>query len=269
MSTLYSKMFKEYLFEKSVCLTKLSIVSSEKIDAAYDNKLIATNGKLEVTGTITDDEFAVSTNSAVLFRKVEMYQWKEDCDDNNCNYEKVWDDDIIDSSNFEKSGHENPGYMPYESQTITSSNAKLGAFDLPQKLLEQLSTKNRINNLSEENATSHSMKVINGYYTNTNEGVANIGDIRISFYDNNADTVSVLATQTGTTFKTYTEHYTVTQLKEFYIDTNSYVNDLSLIQNPTLVRNEIEENKAKLKNMLSGEQQNLSVVDAIKMVKGA
>ena len=82
-------------------------VSSEKIDAAYDNKLIATNGKLEVTGTITDDEFAVSTNSAVLFRKVEMYQWKEDCDDNNCNYEKVWDDDIIDSSNFEKSGHEN------------------------------------------------------------------------------------------------------------------------------------------------------------------
>lgn len=45
------------------------------------------------------------------------------------------------------------------------------------------------------------------------------------------------------TFKTYTEHYSITQLKEFYIDTISYVNDLSLIKDPTLVRNEIEKNK--------------------------
>lgn len=46
-----------------------------------------------------------------------------------------------------------------------------------------------------------------------------------------------------TTFKTLTEHYSITQLKEFYIDNPSYVNDLTLIENPTLVRNEIEADK--------------------------
>ncbi len=64
---------------------------------------------------------------------------------------------------------------------------------------------------------------------------------------NNTEIVSIVnqiySKMDFSTFKTYTEHYSVTQLKEFYIDANSYVNDLSLIENPTLVRNEIEANK--------------------------
>jgi len=53
-------------------------------------------------------------------------------------------------------------------------------------------------------AASHNMVITNNYYTTSKEGASNIGDIRISFYDNNADTVSVLATQTGNTFTSYT-----------------------------------------------------------------
>lgn len=44
-------------------------------------------------------------------------------------------------------------------------------------------------------------------------------------------------------FKKYTEHYTITQLKEFYIDDNPFINDLTLIEDPTSVRGEIEAGK--------------------------
>lgn len=64
---------------------------------------------------------------------------------------------------------------------------------------------------------------------------------------NNAEIVSIVnqiySKMNFSTFKTYTEHYSLTQLKEFYIDTNSYVNDLTLIEDPTVVRNEIQENE--------------------------
>ena len=49
----------------------------KKDDDKYDGKLVATSGKIVVEGTISDDEFGVSSNSASLFRKVEMYQWVE------------------------------------------------------------------------------------------------------------------------------------------------------------------------------------------------
>lgn len=45
------------------------------------------------------------------------------------------------------------------------------------------------------------------------------------------------------TFKTMTENYSITQLKEFYIEENSYVNELSLIENPTTIHNKIESGK--------------------------
>lgn len=64
---------------------------------------------------------------------------------------------------------------------------------------------------------------------------------------NNAEIVSIVnqiySKMNFSTFKTYTEHYSLTQLKEFYIDTNSYVSDLTLIEDPTVVRNEIQENE--------------------------
>ena len=179
-------------------------ISSETINPQYENKLVATSGKLDVFGEISDDTFLITTNSAALYRKVEMYQWKEECDDDSCTYTKVWDDNLIDSSSFEQAGHTNPDYMPYESKTFTSQNAKVGAFTLPRDLLLQLSTNNKIMNLSSEDSANHNMVITNNYYTTAKGNVNNIGDIRISFYDNDADTVSVLATQIGNSFIPYT-----------------------------------------------------------------
>lgn len=45
------------------------------------------------------------------------------------------------------------------------------------------------------------------------------------------------------TFKTMTQYYSMTQLKNFYLEENSFVNDLSLVENPTLIKNKIDGGK--------------------------
>ena len=180
-------------------------ISSSTINNKYDGKLVATHGKLKVDGTISDDEFLVSSQSAALYRKVEMLQWNEDCvADDNCTYSKEWSDTLIDSKGFEKSGYTNPESMPYESQKFLSETAMIGAFTLPSKLLDRLSLKKKVSSLNEDAAISHGMTITeNKFYTNVIDNKPEIGNIRISFYENNAKVVSVLAEQSDDTFKIY------------------------------------------------------------------
>ena len=180
-------------------------IKSSKINDKYDGKLVATHGKLTVTGNISDDEFGVTSSSAALYRKVEMYQWVEDCDsDDNCTYKKEWSEDLIDSSNFSKEGYTNPDTKLYESEKFLSDSVMIGAFTLPEKLIDKLSTEKKIKDLSEETATSHGLTLTsNNFYTNVKEGAPEVGNIRISFYENNTKIVSILAEQSDDTFKIY------------------------------------------------------------------
>lgn len=188
-------------------------VKSDKIDSKYDNKLIATNGKLDISNSneLVDSDFNIKIKSAKMTRTVEMYQWDESCttDDNNvekCDYKKEWEDSVIDSSDFKKSGHDNPNSMPYESKIYVADNVKMGAYSLPNTLLERLSTKKTKTGeeLREEFANKIADYKIEGeYITSQVEEEPQIGDIRIKFDYNDADSVSVLAVQTGTTLTSY------------------------------------------------------------------
>ena len=188
-------------------------IKSDKIDSKYDGKLVATNGNLDLSSSpeLKDEKFGITVKSAKLERYVEMYQWEENCetDDNDkkkCTYEKVWEDRIIDSSEFVESGHSNPTSMPYENKTYTADNAKLGKFILPVELLERLSTnktKNEDELNNEYNKSVENLKVSGKYLTNNTEE-AQIGDVRISFKYADIKKASVLAVQTDDTFKQYT-----------------------------------------------------------------
>ena len=183
-------------------------VKSTKVDSKNDGKLVATSGKITFESPAVDSEFNITSKSAVLRRSVEMYQWQEKCesDDDNkktCTYKKVWSDEIIDSSEFEKEGHENPTTKPYDSEKYYGEDIKLGAFEMTKNLLEKLSTKKQIKDLSEEVATSHGMSVDKAYYTNVTEDGPKVGDLRISFYENDSEYVSVLAMQSDSHFKVY------------------------------------------------------------------
>ena len=189
-------------------------IKSDKIDQKYDGKLVATKGKLDISETtpLTDSEFGISVKGAKLVRTVEMYQWEEKCDTEeddkkNCTYEKIWDDNLIDSSSFEKGGHDNPTAMPYESQTYIADNVRLGAFLIPEELISKLSTNKKKNNteLTEEYKNNIEGITINReYLTNVKDNTPEIGNIRITFSYLDSENVSILAVQTGDTFEAFT-----------------------------------------------------------------
>ena len=175
-------------------------VGSDKINKKYNNKLIATTGTLETTGT-QDETFNIKTPGAKLERIVEMYQWKEKCTTNNndvkkCTYKKVWSIDIINSDNFYDTSYSNPDRMPYESKEFYDSSATIGKFHLNRNLLSQLSTNEEVETLEENIATQHNMTIESDkYYTSVKNNTPEIGDVRISFSYNNSGTVSVMAVQ--------------------------------------------------------------------------
>lgn len=189
-------------------------VKAEKIDDKYEGKLVATKGKLDISEAsyLTDAIFGISIQAAKLQRVVEIYQWKEKCetDDNdkkNCTYEKVWENGLIDSSDFEQSGHDNPTVTSYESETYIANNVKLGAFILPEELIAKLSsnkTKNNAELTNEYKNTIEGIIVSGNYLTNVKDETPEIGDIRISYAYLDSEAVSVMAVQTGNTFEAFT-----------------------------------------------------------------
>lgn len=190
-------------------------VKSDKVDSQYEGKLIATNGKLDLSeaNELVDEQFGITAKSARLVRKVEMYQNVESCttNDNNvetCNYKQEWEDRVIDSSNFKESGHTNPSTMPYESKEYLADNVKLGAFAFPKNLQSRLSVSVNVNEdkLKEEfNNRVEGLKVTGNYINNiSDDGVPKVGNVRISFSYNNAETASVLAQQSDDSFVEYT-----------------------------------------------------------------
>lgn len=189
-------------------------LDTPKIDKANNNKLVSTNGKLDVSSSkeLVDEEFGVKASSAKMERIVEVYQWDEECttdEDNNttCTYKKEWSSDLIDSSTFKEKGHDNPTSKQYENKVYLGDNVKLGEFVIPNDLVSKLSTKESIRDLNSEVATSKNLKISsNGdSYTNTqDEANPQIGDMKITFNKNNTTDVSILAVQTNDTFSAYT-----------------------------------------------------------------
>lgn len=216
-------------------------VSSASIDSKNDGKLVATNGQLEVPSTgVSDASFGVWILSPKLKRTVEMYQWQENCteDDNgnqNCHYNQVWDDEVINSSNFENHSYVNPSSMPYSSETFYASNTKVGAYTLNEELLNQLNTTTKMNVTSNTKAEQMGLIANENYYTNVQNNTPKIGDVRISFSYSNEKNVSVLAVQNNNTFSRFTTDngYSIYELKEGNFNGQEMLNQLTNKNNST------------------------------------
>ena len=215
-------------------------VSSETIDKNNEGKLIATNGKLEVSyDGATDTTFDIHVAKPKLKRTVEMYQWKETCEDNNgnevCRYSMVWDDEIINSNAFEDATHNNPSSMPYSSESFTADGSRIGDFILDGELLNQLNADKKINLQDSAKITNMGLTNDGTYYTNVQNGTPKVGDIRISFSYSDATNVSVLAVQNNNEFGKYKskEGYTIYELKEGTLNGKQILQKLSDENNMT------------------------------------
>ena len=190
-------------------------VTSEKIDSKNEGKLIATTGKLDLTnsGDLKDQKFGITVKAAKLRRNVEMYQWIEECttdenDKETCTYKKDWSSNLEDSSEFKEAGHTNPASFKYESEDFLAPIVKVGAFDLPERLLKSLSYNQKLNN---EKLTGMYKEPVEGfklegnYITNTKtDSETEVGDLRISYEYATDGEVSLLGVQNGSTLTAFT-----------------------------------------------------------------
>lgn len=121
----------------------VSLESAEKVDPGMEGRLVHVSGKADTKDVLTDETFGVAATAIALTRKVEMYQWREDCkteEKKNAGgsvtttktytYAKVWSGKAIDSSEFKEAGHDNPGELEFPSRTQRAADVRFGAFRL-------------------------------------------------------------------------------------------------------------------------------------------
>ncbi len=186
-------------------------VGSDSVDPANDGKLIHTSGTATTEETLSDTEFGISKQALQLRRQVEMYQWKEtkktkkeknlggsETTKTTYSYSREWSSSHIDSGSFRKSeGHKNPASMPYESNSTTTTQARLGAFRLSQSQVNRLSHYEDIplqgmafNQLQQP----HQIRG-NEIYMGEDPNSPQVGDTRIRFQQMTSAPMSIVARQ--------------------------------------------------------------------------
>lgn len=112
-------------------------VPSDSIDSLNEARLLSVQGKLEYAQAPFDDDLSIRVDDAVvLFRRVEMFQWRESCVAGSCAQAPDWADEWIDTSTFQsRQGHSNPDAFPFGSRQFDAEGIHLGAFKLESDLI--------------------------------------------------------------------------------------------------------------------------------------
>ena len=177
--------------------------------ADYEGKLVAVGGKFTVEDvSLSDTTFGVEQHTAALSRVVEIYQWEEeshsDDDGTTYTYKKVWHEGLIDSSDYHRSGYDNPTSVAYESESVFAEDVILGKFHLSSTQIKQMDAEKSIA-ASEAKKVPEKYSVIGNYVTNSADlDNPQIGDVRISWKYNDWKEVSVISQVAGTTFVGWT-----------------------------------------------------------------
>ena len=197
-------------------------VSADAVDSGNEGALVHLTGEATTDEVLADPTFGVSATAIQLSRQVEMYQWEEDEDRETrkkmgggeetvttYSYRKTWSPSAISSSSFhEPSGHENPGSMPWSSESWQATDVTLGAFQLSAGLVSDMS---RFEPLRLDAIPSgapdrvHAEGSLNdgGVYVGANPGSPAIGDLKIAFRQVSPATVSIIAAQVGSDLTRY------------------------------------------------------------------
>lgn len=190
-------------------------VNAAVIDAGSNGRLVHLSGMLQPAAAARDPDFGVSGDTAVrLARTVTMYQWEEQkstqsqqslggskTTETTYNYRKVWSEQPINSGGFKaQGGHQNPP-MPVHSATFDGSGVRLGAWQIDPPVLNKLTG---FSPLSVHSAPPSGYQASgDGFYRGQDPGQPAIGDLRVSFTEVPAQTVSVVAAQASGVLTSY------------------------------------------------------------------
>ena len=123
----------------SIASTQRNVAAGDVIDATNEGRKISVSGELSAPAAARDADLGISADAIVLLRNVEMYQWREQCAGDGCQYDVAWTPKPVDSSKFRvAAGHDNPKF-PFTSARFSSGPIKLGALTVdPELISEQL-----------------------------------------------------------------------------------------------------------------------------------
>jgi hypothetical protein len=198
-----------------------SVVISASVDVvkpANAGKLLHVTGKAVTDEVLGDRTFGISANALLLKRDVEMYQWEEKKKSHTrkrigggtrtvttYTYNKVWSEELIDSSRFRKPGeHRNPSSMRCQEKRWAAQRARLGAFHLPSSILERIYDLDPLPAESvPANLRGRAVLHDEGFYVGKDPGDPQIGDLRVSFSVLRPTEISLVAKQIERTFEPY------------------------------------------------------------------
>lgn len=108
---------------------------ADHVDPKNEGRRVRIAGKVEAAQPARDEQIGISANAAILFRDVEMYQWRETCAAGDCRYEQDWSSQPIDSHKFRHpEGHDNP-VAPFASTYFDAAGIRLGAYAVDAALV--------------------------------------------------------------------------------------------------------------------------------------
>lgn len=209
---------------QSLVETERLIVSvpNSPIEPQNDLKVIYLNGLATTKDILRDTQLGIEENAIGLHRIVEMYQWKQNEQTRTesqmggsekqittYSYSKVWSSSLLDSSNYKAVGHDNPAIMPITSEHQYANTVSVGDFLLPLSLVKQISqTENvsldKVNLKALQTELKKPVHIVNQeLYAGQSYEQPQIGDLRIRLERTPAQTVSVIAEQTGNTLQAY------------------------------------------------------------------
>jgi len=175
-----------------------------------DGKLVILSGTLTDYAPQTDDVYGIKSDSFVLSRKVEMYQYLKKVTGSSTDSEQTitynagWYTESIDSSDY-PADNQNPPFPSDEAFTSKqkwADSARLGAFDVVQAQLQSLGVTSNIPIPAD--AILPNRYRIDGNYISSASGTPEVGDIRISFLTNTRKDVTLLGKQSGSHIDDYT-----------------------------------------------------------------
>lgn len=215
------------------------IPSIDKIDSAFEGKMVYATGRAVTKDELTDPVFGVKVNAIKLRRKVEYYQWVEHSKSEKrtklgggeetvttYSYSAEWVDSPVNSQSFKKrEGHENKTRINSENMSWLAPNVTFGAYRFPEFLSRSIGGEKALNlSLSDEqraelqkaffapNTNLETSQVLgqqgasmihiqgNTLYVGRQPGTPSIGDVRVTFFETPAAEVSIIAKVNGDTF---------------------------------------------------------------------
>lgn len=207
------------------------VLEENKIDINNNNNLVLASGKLDYNNQVQiDNYFEIKVKTPKLLRYIEVYQWDryKEKDSNGKTtyvYYKKWSSELIDSTNFIE--HDNPTIKAHGTRFYLADSIKLGEFDLSKSQIKSLPCNKQLK-LKKDMNLPEGYKIYKNYITDSiDPKEPEIGDTRVSFSYNNWKSITILAKQSGNSFKNY---YTYDKDKINILKEGKYtIDDISIL----------------------------------------